>query len=38
MALRPPAWRRPAGILLEQFGLTADNVYARAKALMAKGA
>ena len=28
----------PAGVLFEQFGFTADNVYARAKALMAKGA
>jgi transketolase len=27
----------PAGILFEQFGFTADNVYARAKALLAKG-
>ena len=25
----------PAGILFEQFGFTADNVYARAKSLLA---
>ncbi len=28
----------PAPVLFEQFGFTADNVYARARALLAKGA
>ena len=27
----------PAAKLFEEFGFTADNVYARAKALLAKG-
>ena len=28
----------PAPVLFEQFGFTADNVYARARAVLAKGA
>ena len=38
MAPRPLTRPHLAGVLFEQLGFTADNVYARASALPAKGA